>query len=680
MRVFGRGSPRLGSWDGARWVRARAILLGIVLAAGLLGVLARAIHLQVLERDWLVGMAQERYLREAELAPRRGEILDRHGGRLASSVEVDSIFVDPFLLGQSPEEIRDRVVAVAHAAELSPEATQQLLERALTPGNRFAWVRRNASPATVAAVRALDLGRGVSTVQEPRRFYPQKELAAQILGFVGADGRGLEGLERALDDHLRGRGAALQALRDARGRRLLPELGPDEDARTGHTVELTLDRNLQFLAEKALDDAMEQSRAAAGSALVLDPHTGEILALAHAPTFNPNVVPGSELQGAVRARAITDAFEPGSTMKVFLLASALERGVIEPRQSFDCEKGRWRVGRHTIRDHRGHKWLTPGEILQVSSNICVGKIGLEMGGEGVASAYRSFGFGTRTGIELPGEGAGVLAPMRSEISIVTGSFGQGPITATPLQIATAMAAVANGGQLLQPWIVRRVIDAEGQVIRQGGREVVGRPISPATAERVTAWMELVVGDGGTAQRAALPGYRVAGKTGTAQKVDPVRGGYGKGRVASFGGFVPADDPRFVILVVIDEPQTSSYGGVVAAPAFRAIAQGALEAWGIPPSEPVAKKAEEKKTRRSRAKALAQAAEGPITVAEEPAEGAGQVRVPQVEGLFARAAIKALAEASLEVEMEGTGRVVDQHPPAGSVVDQGSRVAVTLQPL
>lgn len=669
----------LGRWDGTRWVRARAILLGVLLGAGLLVVLGRAFHLQVLEQAWLAGMAREQYLRTAELAPRRGEILDRHGVRLASSVEVDSIFLDPKFLGATPEEIRGNVAAVARAAELGPKATRRLIERALEPGTRFVWVKRKASPATVQAVEALGLGRGVSTVREPRRFYPQKELAAQILGFVGADGRGLEGLERALDDQLRGQGAALPALRDARGRRLLPELTVPVEARTGRDVELTLDRNLQYLAEKALSRAMERSRAAAGSAIVLDSHTGEILALAHAPTFNPNVVPGPSHRGAVRPRAVTDAFEPGSTMKVFLLAAALEQGKIQPRQSFDCENGRWRVGRHTIHDHRGHKWLTPGEVLQVSSNVCSGKIGLLLGADGLADAYRSFGFGTRTGIELPGEAAGVVAPTPSEISIVTASFGQGPVTASPLQIAAALAAVANGGELLRPWIVRRVTDPDGRVVHEGGREVVRRVIAPSTAAKVTEWMELVVSEGGTAQQAAIPGYRVAGKTGTAQKVDPARGGYGRGRIASFGGFVPAQDPRFVILVVIDEPQGSAYGGVVAAPAFREIAEGALKAWGIPPTEPIERR---EKPKVAAKEARRQAAEGPITVAEADAEvaSAGQVRVPSVEGLFARAAVRTLSEALLEADVVGSGRVVRQEPPAGSVVDRGSRVAVVLQPL
>ena len=672
----------LGSWDGTRWVKARAILLGVLLCGGLAVVFGRAFHLQVLEEDWLGGMAREQYLRTAELAPRRGEILDRSGPKLASSVHVDSIFVDPKFLGDDDKERRANLVKIARAAGLSARAERKLLERALTPGNRFAWVRRKASPATVAAVEKLGLGKGVATVKEPRRFYPQKELGAQLLGFVGSDGKGLEGLERALDEELRGHAAALPALRDARGRRLLPDVSVPVEERTGATVELTIDRNLQYLAEKALGKAVSESRAKAGSAVVLDPRTGEILAMAHAPEFNPNVIPGAKQRDAVRPRAVSDAFEPGSVMKVFLLAGALERGKIQPRQSFDCEKGRWRVGRHTIHDHRGHDWLTPGEILQYSSNVCSGKVGLLLGGEGLAEVYRDFGFGARTGVPLPAESPGLIAPMKSEISVVTGSFGQGPVMTSPLQLANALAAVANGGELLEPWLVRSITHPDGTVVHRGERKLVRRVISEQTAAKVTEWMQLVVSDEGTAQRAQVPGYPVAGKTGTAQKVDPVRGGYGKARIASFGGFVPADDPRLAIVVAIDEPQTHVYGGLVAAPVFREIAEGGLKALGVPPSLPIVAKKEPAQQRKTPAKKVVeQAAEGLITVAEDaPLESPDLVRVPRLDGLFARAAVRELADARLEAALEGSGRVVRQEPPAGSIVDRGSRVAVTLQPL
>lgn len=655
------------------WLQVRFGMVGVLLVLGLATVLGRAFHLQVLEQEKLGALARDQYLRTSELSPRRGEILDRHGVTLASSVEVDSVYVDPLLLSSDPIERRERALQIARVAGLSKEASRKFLERASSEGNRFAWVRRKASPAVVAKIRALGF-RGIGYVKEARRFYPQRELSAQVLGFVGADGHGLEGLERALDDELRGHGAEIPALRDAHGKRLLSDVSISIEDRTGHTVELTLDRNIQYLAEKSLSKAVGQSRALSGTAVVLDVRTGEVLAMAQAPTFNPNVVPGTRERDHVRNRIVTDAFEPGSTMKVFLMAGALEQGAIRREQVFECENGRWKVGRHTIRDTKPHATLKPVDILKYSSNICSGKVGLLLGGDRLTALYRDFGFGSRTGIELPGEAAGVVGQMKSDISLVTGSFGQGPITASPLQIATAMAAVANGGELLQPWIVRSVLSPEGEVVQRGERRVVRRVISERTARQVATWMQAVV-DEGTASKAAIDGYPVAGKTGTAQKVDPQTRGYGKGRIASFGGFAPVDDPRLAVVVVLDEPATSVYGGQVAAPVFKEIVEGALKSLGVPPSLPLAKKKEEAPARQQ----VAVVEELPAI--EEPVpEGGEKVRVPELKGLFARAAIRTLAEAELEAELEGSGRVVKQHPPAGSVVERGGRVAITLQPL
>lgn len=683
--IEGRGSRiSLGSWDGIRWVRLRIGFLGLLLGVGLCIVLGRAFQLQVMEQERLSGMARDQYLRTAELAPHRGEILDRRGTRLAASVEVESIYVDPWLLGSTDGERRAAVAAVAKAAGLSPRQTQKLLERAMAPGNRFAWVKRKASPAVVARVQALGLGKGVATVRESRRFYPQKRLASQVLGFVGSDGRGLEGIERALDAELRGQSVELPALRDARGRRLFPEVAAPVEDRTGRTVRLTLDAGIQLVAERALERAMEESRARSGSVVVVDPQTGEILALAQAPDFNPNVVPGRSQQEAVRNRAVTDAFEPGSTMKAFLVAGALEQGKIRPDQTFDCEKGRWRIGRHVVHDTRPWDRLDAAGVLRVSSNICSGKIAQVLGGEALAAVYRDFGFGRRTGIELPGESAGLVGQIRSEIGLVTASFGQGPIMATPLQVAMAFAAIANGGELLEPWIVRSVVEPDGTVVRRGERKPIRRVVSERTARLVTRWLEEAVSEEGTGRKAWIDGYPVAGKTGTAQKVDPERGGYGKGRIASFAGFVPADDPRLVIVVTIDEPQQGSvYGGQVAAPVFKEVAEGALKLLGVPPTRPLLASAEVREkpaTGRKAAPVEEAPAEGWVSVDGDEPPGPDQVRVPDLRGLFARSAVRALAEISLEADLLGTGRVVDQEPPAGSVVERGARVAITLQPL
>ncbi len=669
----------IGSWEGASWVRIRASILGLLLGAGLCLVLGRAVHLQIVQQDRLGTLARDQYLRTVELAPHRGEILDRAGGTLASSVEVESIFIDPALMPQDPAERRAQVEGLGQAVELSRERLRGLVERAGQPGNRFAWVRRKVSPATAAKVRALGIA-GVGFVKEARRFYPQREFASHLLGFVGADGHGLEGLERSFDDELRGQGARVAALRDARGNALLSETSVPVMERTGASVTLTIDRAIQLAAEKALAKAVERSQAASGSAVVLDADTGEILALASYPTFNPNVIPGGGERDAVRNRAITDAFEPGSTMKVFVLAGALEREAIRKDERFDCENGRWRVGRHTIHDSHPHGVLTPGEILRVSSNVCSGKIGIAMGGDELAQTYRDFGFGSRTGIELPGETSGVVAKIRGEIGVVTASFGQGPITASPLQIAAGYAALANGGRWMQPWIVRSIEEPDGTISYRGEAREVRRVVSEATARELRGWMEQVVTKGGTGELAAIDGYRVGGKSGTAQKVDAGTGRYGKGRLASFAGFVPADAPRLAIVVQVDEPAVGSvYGGRVSAPVFKEIAESALATLGIPASRPLA-------TARQAPKAEPRHAPAPIVteaegwVAMAGAEGEDQVVVPDVQGLFARAALRRLASASLEPRLEGSGQVASQRPPAGSIVERGSEVTIRLEPL
>ncbi|HEY0838662.1 MAG TPA: penicillin-binding transpeptidase domain-containing protein [Vulgatibacter sp.] len=674
----------LGSWDGASWVRVRAATLGVLLGVGLCLVLARAIHLQVVQQDRLGNLARDQYLRTVELSPHRGEILDRAGGTLASSVEVESIFIDPGLLPKEPQALHAEAERIGLAAGLSRERIRQLATRASQPGSRFAWVRRKAGPAVAAKVRALG-SPGVGFVKESRRFYPQKELAAQVLGFVGADGHGLEGLERELDEELRGQGAQVAALRDARGNALLAETSVPVEERTGASVTLTLDRAIQYAAEKAIAKAVRQAAASSGSAVVLDVDTGEVLALASVPVFNPNVIPGREERRSVRNRAVNDSFEPGSTMKVFLLAGALDAKKIRKDQVFDCENGRWKIGRHVVHDSHPYPSLRPPDILRVSSNVCSGKVAVAMGADLVAQTYRDFGFGARSGIELPAESPGLVGRIQGEIGLVTASFGQGPVMASPLQLATATAAIANGGKLMRPWIVRSVVGPDGASWRQGAPTIVRQVVSEATAREVGRWMERVVADDGTARKAAIDGYRVAGKTGTAQKVDSSTGRYGKGRLASFAGFVPADAPRLAIVVTVDEPSVGSvYGGQIAAPAFREIAESALSTLAIPPSQPLASRdkgrAEPSAVAKREEPKEPEAAEGWVSVADAGGGGEGdQVVVPELRGLFARAALRRLSEASLEPGLEGTGKVITQRPPAGAIVERGTRVALRLEP-
>ncbi len=648
-----------------RWIRLRVRVMGGLLAVMFAIVSYRVFDLQVLQGERLGQMAEQKALGQVVLTPRRGVIADRNGDPLAISVEVDSVFVEPTRV----EDRHEVVSALADALSLDPAALEGRMQR----GRHFAWVKRRVSPAEARRVRELGLT-GVHLTKEARRFYPQKQLAAHVLGFAGIDGVGLEGIEMSLDVDLRGIARTADVLRDARGRQLIPGGNLHVDRLEGGSVTLTLDRTLQYHAEAALAEAVKETEAKSASVVVLDPRTGEILALATRPTFNPNR-PGDVHGGWRRNRAITDLYEPGSVFKVFSIASVLDAGLASPEDVIDCEKGSARIGGRTIRDANPHGELTIAEIMKVSSNIGSARLVERLGKQSLVDALAEFGFGRRTGVGMPGERAGHLrsASDMSDVCLATLAFGQG-VSSTPLQVASALAAVANGGRLMRPWIVREVRDEEGRVRRKGQAELISTPIQESTASAVTGMMEAVVREGGTGWRAAVPGYRIAGKTGTSQKVDPLTRGYcSHRRVASFGGFVPVEDPRLVIMVVVDEPQGVKYGGVVAAPVFRRVAEEAVSYLGISPSEPVE--------------------DPPVLAAfDEREAGAGIVLpgflvpppegktlVPNVSGLDLRGALKVLAERHLEARPEGAGLVTEQDPPAGEIVSPGELVTLRLGP-
>ena len=657
-KATGRSSP-------SRWVRLRVVFLALVFWAVLGGVLLRAVILQVFEGERLRELAQDQYVRQIEIPARRGDIFDRQRLPLAQSVEVDSIWVDPSLLPNPASNAR----TLARALHVDPEEVRARFARA----KRFAWVKRQAKQEEVAAVKALALP-GIGFTREPRRFYPHRELAAQVIGLSGIDGAGLEGLEVAFDQALSGQNLQLLGLRDAKGRHLLTQGTLYPPNRQGATLTLTLDRQIQYFTEKSLAKAVEDAKAVSGMAIVLDPRTGEILALANFPSFNPNA-PGASRE-LFRNRAALDVFEPGSTFKSFSIAAALDQGAIKYEDVFYCEEGRWDVGGHTIHDTHPHGWLNPAKILQVSSNIGSAKIAQVLGRERLVRYYERFGFGERSQLGLPGEARGSVPFPKAEVSLATAAFGHG-VSASAVQIAAAYGALANGGVLMRPWLVSKVTDQDGVVLLEKGPVEVRRVVSTKTAKSLVTMLEGVVEKEGTAPRAKMAEYRVAGKTGTAQKVDPVAGGYSDKRIASFAGIVPADDPHAVILVVIDEPKTDVSGGLVAAPAFKEIATSVMAYLGVPPSRPrqlgappaLAFNSAERE--ESRQKPVA----GESDVTERTDRGT--VRVPDLQGRLGRDAVERLLTAALQPRLSGSGRVVSQTPPAGSIVEKGSRVNVEL---
>ena len=652
-----------------KWMRVRVSIIGFAFVAVLCGIFARAVNLQVHQGQRLQGMAEDQYLRDLEIPARRGDIFDRRGTPLAQSVDVDSIWVDPSML----ENTRD--TAKKLAAILSVDQ-KELFER-FGRGRRFAWVKRQVSQTELEKVKALNLP-AFGFAKEPRRFYPQRELAAHVIGLVGTDARGLDGLELSFEDELSGDKARRASVRDAKGRKVLTNGVEDPLSRQGAAVTLTIDRQLQYATEKALLKAVDEAKAVAGMAVVLDPKTGEILALANAPRFNPNAPQGSSAD-SFRNRSVTDAFEPGSTFKAFVIARALEDKVITEQTTFNCENGNYAIGRNVVHDTHPHGVLDARGVLQVSSNICAAKIGQKLGRETLVDTYQRFGFGERAGLGLPGEAKGVVPFPRAEIALATQSFGQG-LTASPLQVAAAFGALGNKGVLMKPYVVAKVVDADGLVLLDNKPTEVRRVVSAKTAASVVSMLESVVEKGGTAPKARMDAYRVAGKTGTAQKADPVAKGYSDKRFASFVGMVPAEDPRVVIAIFIDEPKTDVYGGLVAAPAFKEIAEVAMPHLAVPPSREVptvevavAKKPEP--AAKAEKNPVVAAIERLDTVTEEPAEGS--VRVPDLKGQPARAAVTQALTVALEPRLVGSGRVVAQTPAAGSLVEKGARITLEL---
>ncbi len=644
------------------WVAA----LFAILFALLVG---RAVDLAVLRGPSFVRLADLQHRQRIELVPHRGPIVDRNGEALALSVDVPSCYVRPReFAGQEA-----RLPALAAALHL-PLAT---LRQKIAGGQPFVWLKRQALPREAEAVAQLGL-RGVYAASEGRRFYPHNDLAAHVLGFVGVDSQGLEGLERHLDRAIRGEPRYVEVDRDARGREMLTggvEAGPAQGSR----VELTIDAEIQDATERELAAGVAAAKAAGGAALVLDPATGEVLALANVPTYNPNrpgAVGDRKWRDRVRDRAITDPYEPGSTFKAVLAAAAIEEHAVSPSDMIFCENGHYAIGRWTIHDAHPHGWLSFAEVIQYSSNIGASKVAERLGRERYAGYLRAFGFGARTGIELPGETPGIMRPVDAwaRIDLATHSFGQG-VSVTPLQMAAAFGAIANGGQLVRPYVVRRIVASDGQAVFEAGPTVVRRVVSARTAQTVTALLRRVVEEpGGTGARARLEDFPVAGKTGTAQKVNLQTGGYSTKRIGSFVGFVPADAPRAVILVLIDEPATSSYGGVVAAPIFRAIAIATMKRLDVAPALPAAQIAA---AAVPPPRGAVEAAVRPAAAEVPGAAAGGAAATPSFLGLSLREALTRAQSAGWDVQVIGTGYVREQKPAPGAPLEAERRLALRL---
>jgi cell division protein FtsI (penicillin-binding protein 3) len=642
--------------------RSRIGWLTLVLAGLFALVAVRLVALVMLDGPRLTSLARSEHTGEVALAAIRGPIVDRNGEPFALSAESRSVYARPHsLLEATTPKQRARL---ANALELSPVE----LERQLAKPAPFIWLARRIPRERAEAAEALGL-EGIGSIAEYKRFYPESNLAAGVVGLAGVDGQGLSGLELQYDHLIKGEPIALSIYRDALGHQILDSPLSLKSVEPGARLELTLDSTIQALAESQLGQQVREAGAKRGSAIVLDPFTGEVLALANV-SADPN-----ETTGRLHDCALQDAFEPGSTAKGILGAIALEDRAIAATQRIYCENGEMTVGRRRIHDHSAHGWLDLGGIIEVSSNIGAAKIAMALGAQRYYRGLKGFGLGRRTGIDLPGEAAGMLgSPSRwGEIELANHGFGQG-IAVTAMQLAVAYAAIANGGLVMRPYVVRAAYDAEGSRILSHTPQVLGRAVSPAVAHQMNVLLRSVVnGEDGTGRRAQVDDFIVAGKTGTAQMINPETGAYYQSRlVASFVGFVPADDPRLVILVVLEDVSHGHFGGVYAAPVFSAIASGALGQLNVASTRgpeietasmlPIPSGADA-------ADVIEHDAAFERATAIEPL--GANATAPDFTGLSLREAFALAHRMTLNLEVSGTGYVVSQDPARGELIQRSS---------
>jgi cell division protein FtsI (penicillin-binding protein 3) len=627
---------------------------------------ARLIYLQVIRYDHLSSRAERQQSRTIEAPAKRGDILDRHGHILAYSVDADTIVAVPTEISDADKT----AIEVCRALGDCDAKDRQAMAERIRKGKYFAYVRRQVWPDQAARVAALGLD-GIGFIKESKRTYPNADLASHVLGYVGVDNVGLSGIEATYDSLVLGRAGTVLVERDARGHAFSRVERPPT---AGASLELTIDEYLQHVAERELRAGVEWSGASGGAAIVMDPNTGEILAMASAPDFNPNAYRDAR-EDSRRNRAVQDLYEPGSTFKIVTASAAFEEKAVTPATIIDASAGNIRFGSRVIRDDHNYGVLSFADVIVRSSNVGAIKVALRLGPHKFSEYVKRFGFGKPTSPDFRGERTGIVwDPSKlSDSALASVAMGY-QVAVTPLQMAAAVSTVANGGEVVQPRAVRAVI-RDGKRLPVP-RKVVTRAITANTAATLTQIMEAVV-ERGTGEKAQIPGYTVAGKTGTAKKL--VNGSY-RGHSdynVSFVGFVPAHKPVFAIVVVVDSPhRVSPYGGVVAAPIFQKIAATALRHYGVPQSinapEPLlALRPSERPEQPTSGPAA------PPQIVPLGASAGSVALVPDLTGMSARDSLRVLAQLGLTTRLQGNGVVVQQEPAAGSPIDAGATVILTL---
>ncbi len=630
--------------------RIRASLILFFLFLFLCTLTIRLAYLQIVKSQELEEKAQSQWKRTIKIEPQRGVIYDRRMRKLAVSLSLDSLYA-------LPREIEDKEEIAEKLSPVLKEDPSQILDR-FNKEKNFVWLLRKMPKDLAEKIKELGISNGIGLAEESKRLYPKGTLACHLLGFAGVDDQGLEGIELFYNQYIKGSPGWLLSTRDARGRSVLSRKDRFYPPSGGYNIILTIDESIQYIAERELEKVYKEQGAKSATIIVMDPETGEILALANQPSYDLNRFEDYP-SDARRNRAVTDLFEPGSALKFATAAAALAEDVVKYEDRFYCEKGSlWVSKDHVIHDIKKYEWLTFPEVIEKSSNIGTIKLAQRLGPSKLYEYLCSFGLGSLTGIDLPGEVKGVLRKPRkwSGLSMAALPIGQ-EISVTAIQLATAASAIANGGVLMRPWVVKAIISKEGRIIKEFEPTPIRRVISQETAYKLTDILKGVVIKG-TGTGAQVPGYEVAGKTGTAQKVDKRIGRYSQDKaVASFLGWVPADDPRILILVVVDEPKGLSseegilhYGGLIAAPVFKEVAQKTLCYLNVPP-------------KKSPMGEIIRVSLSDMTLeVKETGELKGKEEMPELKGKSMREALHILNDYDLKPNFIGSGRVIKQDPP------------------
>ena len=622
--------------DKPRW---RVFIVATLLIALFAMVSVKALELQILDRERAFKIARKQHHGTSTLLPRRGKIFDRNGKELAVNIDVKSVYANPKKVTNPSETAK----ILSEKLNLSQK---KILDR-VSSDKSFVWIKRLADSESVEELQNLDIT-GLGYVPEPKRIYPNGHLMGQVIGITDIDSIGIEGIEYRYDRLLTGKTRKITLKRDARGHKILNDPSEiqeiDQYKTSGHDIVLTIDSQIQYIVERQLKEGIEEMGGEKGMAIIMNPETGEVLAMASYPFLDPNNF--SKFPEVNRRNLpIWYAHEPGSTMKVFLASSALDDKKVNPNSKFNCENGRRRIGSAVIRDIKPRGTLTVAEIVKYSSNIGASKIGELLGRDKYYKYLNKFGFGKTTGIGLPGESSGILAAPRKwgPIELATISFGQG-ISVTSLQLVTALSAIANGGYLMKPYVIEKIVGPDGNVIEQNSPEVVTRAISYDTSYQMKQIMQGVV-ENGTGKKAQIPGFSVAGKTGTAQIPNPKSGGYYSDRyIASFIGFAPVEDPEIVMVVVVEAPRKKTHGGSVAAPIFKQIAEKVLFHMGLSPKKVLV----------------------------------GMTVMPDLSGMSVRDILKWSEEEGVKVKVKGSGFVTNQKPLPGDLIKEGMVCSIELK--